>query len=311
MIAAFTLNVSIDRRYVVENSALNRVNRVQECMYTAGGKGLNVARVIHALGEDVIAGGIAGGDSGHYILRRLDEEGIPHHFTQVEGESRSCINIWDTVTGTQTEYLEPGFPVSDAEQERFLEDYGELLEGCSVLTISGSFPKGMPKDTYARLIERAHKAGKPVLLDTSGSMLSASIPSRPYYIKPNEDEISALTSCGTEDEQLLAGAAMQLHEGGIERVVVSMGSRGALMACSEGVFRGQPPAIKPVNTVGCGDSMTAAFAVAALRGLDARESLRLAVGVSCASALHPSTGGYRQEDYDAVAPGVQVWRMKL
>ena len=109
----------------------------------------------------------------------------------------------------------------------------------------------------------------------------------------------------------MAEAAMKLHKGGIDRVVVSMGSRGALMACSEGVFRGQPPAIKAVNTVGCGDSMTAAFAVAALRGLNAEESLRLAIGVSCASALNAGTGGFCQEDYDAVAPGVQVWRVEL
>ena len=311
MIAAFTLNVSIDRRYVVQNSAMNKVNRVQECVYTAGGKGLNVARVIHVLGEPVIAGGIAGGDAGRYILRRLDEEGIAHHFTQVQGESRSCINICDTVTGTQTEYLEPGSPVSEEEQERFLQDYDELLAKCSVLTISGSMPKGMPADTYAKLIERARKAGKPVLLDTSGAALTASIASCPYYIKPNEDEIGTLTDCGVDNEQLLAEAAMKLHKGGIDRVVVSMGSRGALMACSEGVFRGQPPAIKAVNTVGCGDSMTAAFAVAAERGLSAEEALRLAVGVSCASALNAGTGGFCQADYDAVAPGVQVWRVEL
>lgn len=309
MIAAFTLNVSIDRRYVVENSALNKVNRVQECVYTAGGKGLNVARVIHALGEKVVTGGIAGGDAGRYILRRLDEEGIAHRFTQAEGESRSCINIFDAVTGTQTEYLEPGAFVTVEEQKRFFDDYDALLKECGVITLSGSLPKGMSADTYARLIERARAAGCKVLLDTSGAALTASVPSHPSYIKPNEDEIGMLTDCGVEDEARLAEAALKLHQDGIEYVVVSMGSRGALLACAEGVFRGQPPAIKAVNTVGCGDSMTAAFAVAMERGLNAEESLRLAVGVSCASALNASTGGFCQTDYDGVAPHVKVWKL--
>lgn len=309
MIAAFTLNVSIDRRYVVANSAMNKVNRVQECEYTAGGKGLNVARVIHALGADVVAGGIAGGDSGRYILRRLDEEGIAHCFTQASGESRSCINIYDTVTGTQTEYLEPGSFVSPEEQARFAADYEELLSRCSVVTLSGSLPKGMPPETYAGLIQRAHRAGRKVLLDTSGAALTASIASRPSYIKPNEDEIGLLTDCDINDDELLAQAALKIHQDGIENVVVSMGSRGALLACAQGVFRGKPPAIKAVNTVGCGDSMTAAFAVALERGLNAEEAMRLAIGVSCASALNAGTGGFCQADYESVAPGVEVWRL--
>ena len=309
MIAAFTLNVSIDRRYVVANSAMNKVNRVTECVYTAGGKGLNVARVIHAMGEKVVAGGIAGGDAGRYILRRLDEEGIAHRFTQASGESRSCINICDTVTGTQTEYLEPGAFVTDEEQERFFQDYEAILTDCSVITLSGSLPKGMPADTYARLIERARAAGRKVLLDTSGASLTAAIASKPSFIKPNEDEIGLLTDCDINDDAQLAQAALKMHQDGIEYVVVSMGSRGALLACKEGVFRGKPPVIKAVNTVGCGDSMTAAFAVAIERGLSAEEAMRLAIGVSCASALNAGTGGFAQADYDSVAPGVEVWRL--
>ena len=309
MIAAFTLNVSIDRRYVVQNSAMNKVNRVQECVYTAGGKGLNVARVIHALGEPVIAGGIAGGDAGRYILRRLDEEGIAHHFTQVQGESRSCINIYDTATGLETQYLEPGAPVSEEEQKRFFADFERVLERVSVLTVSGSLPKGMPSDSYAKMIDMAKARGKRLLLDASGEALIKAVPHAPYYIKPNEDEISALTSAPIDNETLLAEAAMELHKGGIEQVVVSMGGAGALLACSEGVFRGIPPKITPVNTVGCGDSMTAAFAVAAERGLSAEEALRLAVGVSCASALSPITGGLEKADLELVAPKVQVCRI--
>ena len=309
MIAAFTLNVSVDRRYVVENSRMNAVNRVKECTATAGGKGLNVARVIHALGEKVIAGGIAGGNLGRYVTSELDREGIQHHFTMAAGESRCCINIIDTLTGTQTEYLEPGLTVSPEEKALFVQDFDELCAQSSVITISGSLPRGLDTNTYAELIERARKAGRPVLLDASGAALMAGIKSNPYYIKPNEDEIVQLTDCDINNDEQLAEAALRLHRGGIDRVVVSMGKRGAMMACSEGVVRGEPPVIKALNTVGCGDSMTAAFAVAAEKGMIAEEAMRYAVAVSAASAMNPGTGGLNKADFEAVLPGVKVFRL--
>lgn len=307
MIAAITLNVSIDRRYVVENAHVGAVNRVKECVYTAGGKGLNVARVIHTLGTPVIAGGIAGGDSGRYILRRLDEEGIPHHFSQASGESRSCINIYDTVTGTQTEYLEPGMTISPQEYEAFLQTFDEMCEKCSIITMSGSLPKGLDSSTYADLIARARAKGIKVFLDSSGASLKNALTVNPFYIKPNEDEISALTGCDAGSEEQIFSAAMELHKSGIERVVVSMGKRGAVMACPEGLLRAEPPEIKTVNTVGCGDSMTAAFAVAEHRGLNCHEAIRFAVATSAASALSTATGGLDMNDMNRIIPEVRVW----
>lgn len=309
MIAAITLNVSIDRRYVVENAPLGAVNRVKECVYTAGGKGLNVARVVHTLGEPVIAGGIVGGDAGRYILRNLDREGIRHHFSEAAGESRSCINIYDTATGVQTEFLEPGLTVQADEYEAFLRTFDELCDTCRVITMSGSLPKGLSSNTYADLIRRASAKGIKVLLDSSGASLRDALAAQPFYIKPNEDEIAALTGCDAGNDEEVFSAALQLQQSGIDRVVVSMGKKGAVMACSKGLLRAQPPEIKAVNTVGCGDSMTAAFAVAEVRGLDEQEALRFAVATSAASALNPGTGGLEPADLQRILPEVKVWKV--
>ena len=309
MIAAFTLNVSIDRRYEVAENRPYAVNRVQSCTYSAGGKGLNVARVLHALGEPVLAGGIVGGYSGRYIMRRLDEEGIAHQFTQAAGESRSCINILDLATGKQTEYLEPGMCVSEEEYAAFLKDFDTILEKCNVLTISGSLPKGLNSKTYADLIKRASQSGCKVLLDASGAALANAIDSNPYYIKPNEDEIKGLVGCDASSEEEIAQAALQLHKNGISYVVVSMGSRGALAACNEGIIRGVPPRIQAVNTVGCGDSMTAAFAAAASHDMSPKDAMKFAIGVSAASALSPDTGGLDKEVFEQLLPQVQVYTL--
>ena len=113
MILTVTLNASIDKRYVVEGASMGEVNRVKECTYTPGGKGLNVSKPASIAGAKVVATGFVGGHAGQYIVESLKPFGIEPAFYHVEGESRSCINIWDTVNHVQTEYLEPGFTVSE------------------------------------------------------------------------------------------------------------------------------------------------------------------------------------------------------
>ncbi len=306
MIAAITLNISIDRRYHVAGLRPGKVHRVDSCTYTAGGKGLNVARVAKALGEEVTAGGFIGGDAGRYVMRRLQQDGIAHFFTRVSGETRTCINIIDTAASTHTEFLEPGMAVSPDEWARFLSDFDSLAARSDIVTLSGSLPPGLAPGAYAELITRAKNQNKKVILDTSGKALLEALAARPMMIKPNREEAAALAGKADLPEEELAKAANALHLGGIGQVVISLGEKGALLACSRGVFIGVPPRVTPVNTVGCGDAMTAAFAVAAFRGMDAQEALRFAVGVSCASTLSPDTGGLDMRDFDAVIKDVRV-----
>ena len=125
MILTVTLNASIDKRYVVEGAAMGEVNRVKACTYTPGGKGLNVSKPASIAGAKVVATGFVGGHAGNYIVESLKPFGIESAFYHVDGESRSCINIWDTVNHVQTEYLEPGFTVSEADFAGFVEKFKE------------------------------------------------------------------------------------------------------------------------------------------------------------------------------------------
>ena len=127
MILTVTLNASIDKRYVVEGAAMGEVNRVKECTYTPGGKGLNVSKPASIAGAKVVATGFVGGHAGNYIVESLKPFGIESAFYHVDGESRSCINIWDTVNHVQTEYLEPGFTVSEADFAGFVEKFKEEI----------------------------------------------------------------------------------------------------------------------------------------------------------------------------------------
>lgn len=302
MILTVTLNTSIDKLYLMDAVQPETVMRVKEVHNTAGGKGLNVSRVAAKLGEPVIAAGFIGGFNGQYLESLLASPRIRCAFTRVSGETRSCINCWDLSNNRSTEYLEPGEPVTPEDVARFLTDFAALLPEADVVTISGSMPKGVPEDLYCELIRRCRAAGIPVLVDTSGSRLTAAVREKPTLVKPNADEIAQLTGKPFSGLREAADSLKALHESGIPLAVLSLGADGALLACKEGVFRGKPPVITPRNTVGCGDSMVAGFAVALARRLSPVDAFRTALAVSAASALSLLTGDFDPSDYSRLYP---------
>ena len=309
MILTVTLNTSIDKLYLMEKICPETVMRVKEVHNTAGGKGLNVSRIAGKLGEAVTACGFVGGYNGQYLESLVDTPLVRCAFTHVNAETRSCINCWDLSDGKSTEYLEPGAPVTAEDVASFLSDFSRELPGADVVTISGSIPEGTPEGIYCDLIRRCRKAGVPVLVDTSGSRLVSASNEKPTFIKPNEDEIVQLTGRSFSSREEAARALLDLHEGGIPYAVLSMGAEGALLACDGGVFHGKPPKIVPRNTVGCGDSMVAGFAVGFARSLPAEETFRMALAVSAASALSLFTGSFDGADYERLRPEVSIHRM--
>lgn len=309
MITTITLNVSVDKAYRIAGSIQpGTVSRVLECTNTAGGKGLNVARIVDFCGEEVTAAGFAGGFNGRYVEALLDQDGIHHDFTRTKSETRSCINIL-AEDETSTEFLEPGAPVDEDEIRAFLENFERITEESDIITISGSLPKGVPDDMYAVMIRKIKEKGKKVILDTSGIYLKEGIKAGPTMIKPNEEELEAILGIEITDRNRTIEAAGKLMKYGIEYVVVSLGGDGALVVSREGTFHGRPPCLKAVNTVGCGDSMVGAFAAAMKRSLPIQEAMAYAVAVSAANAVNPETGHIRMEDVDEILPKVTVRRL--
>lgn len=306
MILTVTMNTSIDRLYMVDRVTPETVMRVREVHNTPGGKGMNVSRVARKLGEAVTAAGFTGGFHGQYLEQLLAETGVTPDFTRVQAETRSCINIWDLSDNRSTEYLEPGAPVTAEELNRFQAEFAEKLPSADAVTISGSVPAGVPADLYARLIKQCRERNIPVLLDTSGELLKQGVKAGPTLIKPNEDEISAVTGCSPDDRRATVKALRDLVEGGIPYAVLSLGAEGAILASGGGMMHGKPPRIVPKNTVGCGDSMLAGFAVGIARGLPVRESFRMALAVSAASAMNLLTGDFDVADYQEILPKVEI-----
>ena len=309
MILTVTLNAAIDTRYVVEGFRTGEVNRVKECTYVPGGKGLNVSKPASIYGAEVVATGFAGGHAGAYIEDALKPFGIRSAFYHVDAESRSCINIWDEVNQVQTEFLEPGFTLTEEDFAGFEAKFRQLVQEAKVVAMSGSVPKGLDGTAYQRLVKIVKDAGIPVILDTSGKLLEMGIEAIPTMIKPNIDEIRMLTGKRCDDISEIIEAARAIHERGVKIVAVSLGADGSLAVGDDGIFRARVPKIDAVNTVGCGDSMIAGFALGLSKGLPLEETLRLASAISAAAAMREETGFFVMEDMEKLLPQIEITRL--
>lgn len=292
MIVTVTMNPSIDISYPLSSLAIDTVNRTDQVTKTAGGKGLNVTRVIHDLGGDVVATGVLGGFHGAYISEELKKAGIKQAFTSIKEESRDSIAILHE--GNQTEILESGPTVSSEEQTTFLETITALLQQADIVTISGSLAKGLPTDFYQKLVQAARTEKAHVLLDTSGESLISVLEgaAKPFLIKPNLEELEALLGQRfslSEMETLQNALSQPLFEG-IEWIVVSLGKAGAIAKHQEAYYRVTIPEIKVVNPVGSGDATIAGFAYGLSQGKTSEDLLKLSMAAGMANAQEKQTG---------------------
>lgn len=310
MILTVTLNAAIDKRYVVNDFKTDEVNRVTECAYVAGGKGLNVSKTATIAGANVTATGFVGGHAGDYIVEEVIRQGVNADFVKVSGESRSCINIYDAVNKTQTEFLEPGVTITEEDCNKLLEKFDELVPSCSVVAMSGSVPKGVGADMYPTLVNRAKAAGKKVIVDTSGALLLEVVKHKPNMIKPNADEIAMITGKKVNSLTELIAAGEELVNSGIEQVVISLGADGSLLFRNDGVYQAIVPKIDAVNTVGCGDCMTAGFAIGFERDMSAEEALKFASATSAAAAMTEETGFFRMADFEMLAKKIEIKKLR-
>lgn len=295
MILTVTLNPAIDRVYFLHSFEVGEVNRPASMTYTAGGKGLNVSRVASILGEAVCATGFLGGYNGQFISQELKRMGIEDSFIQIEGETRICLNMTDQSTGRSTEILEPGPVISQQACEAFLSRFEEQLKRCDVVTISGSMPKGVPADFYCQLVRAARRAGKRILVDTSGDSLARVLQEAPYLVKPNCYEAGKLMGSQIRTASDIKAALRCFMQAGVELPVVSAGKDGAYCEAAGKLYHFTTPDIAVVNTVGSGDSFIAGAAVGLSRGLDTIAVIKLAMACGTANACFAQTGVVSQE----------------
>ncbi|MBO1305204.1 tagatose-6-phosphate kinase [Enterococcus sp. 669A] len=306
MIVTITMNPSIDISYPLETFQLDTVNRLSNVSKTAGGKGLNVTRVLKQLGHEVTASGLLGGYIGEGIKAELAAAGIDQRFAPIAGNTRNCIAILHE--GNQTEILESGPVISAEEAEGFLQQLDDLIKQADVLTISGSLPQGLPKDFYVEIIKRCNQANKPAVLDCSGEALKQVLenPYKPYLIKPNREELSDLIGQPMENQASIKAALATELFAGIEWVVVSLGAHGAIAKHHDTFYQVTIPKISVVNPVGSGDSTIAGFAAAIAEKATDEELLKKGNTLGMLNAQEQTTGAVNLANYQKLSQQIQL-----
>jgi tagatose 6-phosphate kinase len=311
-VVTVTLNAAVDKTYIVPDFTLDRIHRPVEARTSAGGKGINVARVYRTLGGDVIATGFLGGTNGDFIAAKLTEEQIPADFVRVAEESRVAIAVLDPKARTQTEVNEIGPQVTPQEVEALVEKVRSLLGSARWLVLSGSIPPGVPTDIYARLIRLARESDVRTVLDTSGEPLKAAIAERPFLAKPNRHELAAL-GVALADWADAPKAAQELRSRyNLDLALVTGGANGAVLASPAGIFAAKPPSTNAVSAVGSGDSLTAALIWAMDREPENyAEALQWGVAAGAANTLTPSPGHCSKEQIEELCGKIKTEKIRL
>lgn len=310
MIYTVTLNPALDKTVEIPSLTVDAVNRITSMRTDPGGKGINVSKVISKLGGNSIAAGILGGDTGRAILSALESMGLTTCFHFVEGETRTNMKIIDPEAHTNTDINEPGVTVSEEILGELLTELLGKVTEKDIVVISGSMPKGSPQDTYYTWTKAFREKGAKVILDADGELLKAGLKASPYLIKPNNHELSALTGKTLETPRELEETARSLmKEYGIEKTVVSMGGAGALYVTADETIYAEGLKVPVGSTVGAGDSVVAALAVAEESGMSLEETVCLSTATGAANVMCSGTQAAEYEVIEKLIPKVVYHRI--
>ncbi|MEE1815124.1 1-phosphofructokinase family hexose kinase [Streptomyces sp. SP18ES09] len=301
MILTVTLNTALDLTYRVPALVPHASHRVTQVIERPGGKGLNVARVLAALGYETVATGFAGGATGATLRDLLAQTSVRDELVGTAGPTRRTVAVVDTASGDTTQLNEPGPSVTAAEWTAFRARFSELLGGAAAVALCGSLPPGIHVGAYAELIRLARTAGVPVLLDTSGEPLRRGIAARPDLVKPNAEELAQLTGAREPHR-----ATRDARRRGAHAVISSLGPEGLLAATTEGLWRAAPPAAVRGNPTGAGDSAVAGLLSGLVDGASWPDRLTRAVALSAATVLSPVAGEFDPAAYEQLLPRVKV-----
>jgi 1-phosphofructokinase len=286
VILTLTANPSIDRTLTVERVERGRVIRTGAAQVDAGGKGVNVSRVLVRNGYQTLAVLPSGGAEGVQLEALLAAENVGLLPVHVCGAVRANVSLVEP-DGTVTKLNEPGPTLSDEEQEALAATTLAASRPGGWVALCGSLPPGVMPDFYARLIVRLRQGGAKVALDTSDVSLELGLPAGPDLVKPNRDELAVVTGRSLRTLGDVIEAAQLVHDKGAEVVLVSLGADGAVLVDETGATHGEAPVAVPRSAVGAGDAMLAGFLASDGQGLS---SLHRALSWGAAATALPGSG---------------------
>lgn len=310
-IVTVTLNPALDQTMYFSQFHIGQVNRVGKERLDPAGKGVNVAKVIRSLDQEVTVTGFLGCENSRIFEEYFQAHQIHDQFVKVDGANRINTKIVDESNKQVTEINFPGIKYLASDLEKLKRKMEQLAEESQIFVLSGSLPEWAPIKIYREFIEVLKQYQCKVFLDTSGGALEEGIKEKPYAIKPNVFELEQLMGYSMEHESDILGAINTLISEGINKVIVSLGEKGALVADGSKGLIVTPPDVQIGSTVGAGDALVAGLVFGEAKGMPLEEQARWATAVAAASVAKLGTQAGTLRDVEKLLPYVIIKEVKV
>jgi len=310
LVTVLCANAGVDKTWEIANFAVGGFYQPGQVLTVAGGKGINVARGLAALGVAHRVTGFAGGNNGRFLTSQLLDAGSHPDFVTIAEESRVTANIVDRVQHTQTRVDEVGPLVTPGEVDRLTAKWRKLLETSQMAIIAGSAPRGVSRELYAELTEIAREAKVPLILDAHDELLARAVLARPMMIKPNLSELQQLVRRQLSVPDGVVAVGRELVADGLRVVVVTLGARGAIgVTDAHGIWWARPPKVAAVNLVGSGDAFLAGFVAASLERRSFGDRLKFAAAAGAANVTTVGAGQISRAKIEELLAEVKLDRL--
>jgi len=269
--------------------------------YEPGGGGINISRMLKRLGSETNCIVTSGGDTGKHLTDLLVKEDVQPKIIPVKAWTRENLSVVDTQSNLQYRFGMPGNKLSKKELESIKNLLKEIVNPKDILVLSGSLTQNMPLDYYAQLIKYLANKDINIVIDTSGQALIEALKENVYLIKPNQRELAQLAEkefMYTAEQETFAMELVKSKKA--QYVVVSLGARGAFIACKEGVYYKTTPSVKVKSTIGAGDSMVAGLLYGIQNEFPPEKMLKWGVACGVATTMSEGTGLATKENIDTV-----------
>ncbi len=289
MIYTVTFNPSIDYIMFADDFELNGLNRATETFKFAGGKGINVSRVLKTLNVPSTALGFAGGFPGQFIDDTLKKAGIQTDFIEIDEDTRINVKL---KTGDETEINAPGPNISQTQFENLLRQLKQTSKK-DIVVVAGSIPKSVPKDAYEQIAKIIKQTGARLVVDAEKDLVESVLKHNPLFIKPNKHELEVMFDTSINSDEDVIHYAQEIMKQGASSVIVSLGGEGAIYVDHKHSLKASVPHGQVVNTVGSGDSTVAGMIAGLETGLTIENAFKQAVSAGTATAFNDDLASYK------------------
>ncbi len=292
---------------MLDELQVGEVNRAREVRWCASGKVLNVGLALHFLGASAKTLSLVGGKSGAAIKEEFEHLALNASLLDSPTPTRVCTTILDATAHTTTELVENSAPATREELDLFLSAFAREATGTKIVVLSGSLPAGTPATFYRDLIQECPAQ---VILDVRGEELLAALPTKPFLVKPNREELRRTLGIASNEDTAVLEAMRELNRRGAEWVVITQGKQAVLATHGTETYRSMPPPVKlVVNPIGCGDCMAAGIAWALQREAAPLDAIRWGMAAAADNLSQLLPARLEQDRLEAILPRIMTERI--